>query len=1701
MASGSRLGKAFVSIEADTSLFRTQTIAGVTKAVAGINPEISVGVNTKASIVPVQALKRRLTDLTTQLSSITITANGKPADKEFRRIGLRMKELAEQVASITMKADTSKLDAQIARETAHLRAFQQKASALKMDANDKALVAKIAGLEYQADRLQLRLGNIDVNADPAAYKATISKFKSVNAEVLVLRNRAQKIKMGADAVAFKKEILASLARLEVLKKEAEDIKLGKNVDLGKLAAIEAEIVGLEAVMNGFGNAVGKVNDRLTRGRVSWFGWIGGILSARVALFAGARETSGFHVALDSIVETLAILIPALAVMSLGLGAFAAAAFLGEHTLTRIVKHMQNLQVIADATGQKIPPLTDHFDRLAKTIRPQVFELLGDALGGAGSAMQVLDKLAVGTGEILDRFAARVIVDMQQGGTGIRTFVRTGEEDLKALGEIFVNIGHVIARLALITSKTHIAEFLIKGLAAASNFLKILADAPVLLLALVIGLHGVYLWAGLATTALVKMVASPLRGIAAMIGGIDLAKGAVRNLDKEAGGAKRIKAYGKDIASGFAAVPGRVKALGKALLELAKNPWSWVTLAVVGLVSLGIWLSKTKTAAQNFAEAMDRMVAASTVFNVINTTATALSQTNEKLATSQQKMNKELIQTSSLAPAMAARFGPLGSGAQNAAQQYDTLRSESVKLTGQLLLETTRLTQVSDKFGTKGLAGAMALAALAGVRVQDILSKDPKDWAIAIQRIQGLVDGYASMGQGADQLASDLNALTVAGSEQIKAMGQLNDAYDTFIKITSGPTTGFISFAETLNRFSEDATKAGAKMTGFGGVIENQSKHVRSSSLQLQQDFQETINSAEQLADAMRLTGTSANVQVAAIKDVIQVLIPMAGTNKAAAAEIHALAQEAGGPAQGSLKDLAKWAGKTNDPLADLQRIAADTSVAFSDLSVDAQKLGTALSQDLSKDMAIAVESAVGLQGAMNTFAKDIRDSGTSISKTETDRKALIDDLAALGIKGPAADSVIEAIVGRLGNAKGPVNAAAEAFEKFARDGLGLTTKQADSVWKKLNESNLLKTAKDVTTVRGKWIALAMDGLDLNREKADKLWKKLREQYLTTLGTKTDIAKAKWIKLAMEGLDLTRNAADKLWKKLAVQRLDEVGRKADTTRSKFEKLAREMGVNKDKADLWFDALHRLPKNTNLTISVDAKGMVKVNGVEISAGAYFSPHAAGGFISGGVPGRDSVPGMLMPGEVVVPATMVNQGAVDHLRGMLPGFSRGGQVRGYAAGGLVGDTGDLRLDFPQRAQKAIDSFTIDSTIRTAVKATKSFAAAVARQAAKEAKAASFHVSGGGPVGGDAGANKALARRMFPWAANQWPAFDTLEMHEAGYNRFARNASSGAYGIPQALPPTKMPFAAQAAGGSHAGPQLSWMYAYIKSVYGTPGNAWAKYYQHPGGVGWYAKGGMVPGYASGGTVAQQGQKYLHAWRTRHGGGFGAAWGPVVLSEQIARMSAAAGRATTLSKAGGLSAGQHRFWAKAATDEKRRLAVLKKELKVERSWRYQLQLHELALDRQIRAAGNIPGLARPVRGWKSELSRDRAKVTQINRMVGHTNAFLAAHKPPRKITPPGVPGSIPHTGVFTDRTADLIAQLFAALASNTRVVTLDSGGTLPKGLSTVYNGTGRPESLVPAGAGGTTVVLQNHGVIGSQAQLEDWLVRSIDNLKRKRRI
>ena len=81
-----------------------------------------------------------------------------------------------------------------------------------------------------------------------------------------------------------------------------------------------------------------------------------------------------------------------------------------------------------------------------------------------------------------------------------------------------------------------------------------------------------------------------------------------------------------------------------------------------------------------------------------------------------------------------------------------------------------------------------------------------------------------------------------------------------------------------------------------------------------------------------------------------------------------------------------------------------------------------------------------------------------------------------------------------------------------------------------------------------------------------------------------------------------------------------------------------------------------------------------------------------------------------------------------------------------------------------------------------------------------------------------------------SQFPCLDKLWKRESGWNHRASNASSGAYGIPQSLPGSKM-----ASEGSdwrtNPATQIKWGLGYIKGRYGTPCGAWS----HSENVGWY--------------------------------------------------------------------------------------------------------------------------------------------------------------------------------------------------------------------------------------------------------------------------
>lgn len=110
----------------------------------------------------------------------------------------------------------------------------------------------------------------------------------------------------------------------------------------------------------------------------------------------------------------------------------------------------------------------------------------------------------------------------------------------------------------------------------------------------------------------------------------------------------------------------------------------------------------------------------------------------------------------------------------------------------------------------------------------------------------------------------------------------------------------------------------------------------------------------------------------------------------------------------------------------------------------------------------------------------------------------------------------------------------------------------------------------------------------------------------------------------------------------------------------------------------------------------------------------------------------------------------------------------------------------------------------------------------------------SGTTAVGGTAAQNQAIAKLLAAphgWSTGaEWDALVWLWQHESGWNNKAKNPSSGAYGIPQALPGSKMGAEANPPTSS-ASAQIKWGLSYIKGRYGSPTKAKAFWQSH----NWY--------------------------------------------------------------------------------------------------------------------------------------------------------------------------------------------------------------------------------------------------------------------------
>jgi len=212
-----------------------------------------------------------------------------------------------------------------------------------------------------------------------------------------------------------------------------------------------------------------------------------------------------------------------------------------------------------------------------------------------------------------------------------------------------------------------------------------------------------------------------------------------------------------------------------------------------------------------------------------------------------------------------------------------------------------------------------------------------------------------------------------------------------------------------------------------------------------------------------------------------------------------------------------------------------------------------------------------------------------------------------------------------------------------------------------------------------------------------------------------------------------------------------------------------------------------------------------------------------------------------RIAVRAASLGLLAVGLTGGIALGQDQRTQARGDRAGLVAqADAEEVRLVKERQGEHAATrAYQREAEGEAATKAAAAAAAAAGRAHTLEvraaaARAAARSTSSGatvaytGPIPSSCGqysGNRATGCALMVsagFAISQFPCLDKLWTRESGWNHRASNAGSGAYGIPQALPGSKMGSVA-ADWKTNPATQITWGLGYIKGRYKTPCGAWS--------------------------------------------------------------------------------------------------------------------------------------------------------------------------------------------------------------------------------------------------------------------------------------
>jgi len=1008
---GRQLGDAYITISPDTRLFRTMTDAQVRKELAGFNPKVRIGADTKGAQVAITSFQTRVAALSKQLSGLRADAQTKDAESKIASVQARVLTLAKQMRGLTMTADAKKLDAQIAGEVAKLKGLQAQMSNLQADADTKAAAAKIAALEKQAFHLQddLNKGKLKASVDITDAEA---KLKSIDAQLRVLGGNAKAVKLAADSKVILTQIEVVKASLAGLQAQAKDIRLGANLDPAKVLASESALLGLEHIVENLGKkdvpvagtAMGAFFSSMNRGSTAAaYGWK--ILTGHITLMGGLfnkllpamfTSVAVWHLLIDAAIEVVAVWAPAIIAVT----AFGVA---GADAGKAIYNRMVAVHTVMDATGQAVPPLTNHFNQLAAAVKPQVYQLFGDALLVMNKRSGAFNTVATGTGRVLDQLAARFVFAVTSG-SGVNKFMEHAVEDVAKLGDSIGNLGGIFG--AVFRAVPGYAEILLSVGDAITKVIESFTQFAEPVIAAGLLLHGFFIYGGLAVTVSLALVA----GVVKLIGAFGKFNEAVTlvglNSLKAFGlsllnGAKNAIGYGStlvDLARKESVAGAASLALKDAQNLLTKIPTTfWAVAAAAALITLVHAIVSSRDAAQQFNATLQQTIQDAPLANVATVIQQAQAVTAARLASTTRELNKAIKENTVVNAGRAGALNSNGTAVQNLDNASRHYAEGLVQLNDQQKLVTGRFAGLSKEYGNN--TAALGALNAAGITTAQITDTNKDHWAQALIQVHATTAAYAAMGTQSGVLGNDLDVLGRTVTDQYTATQKLNQAWSSFISDVTSTQGTFDTVAqgfETLNTHSQDIKLSLGKLkTGFKDAHDSIDA-LTPAGIALNQAFADQVGNLDKLFASWRTAGLAGNLFTAGVKNGIAPLVKYAKGSQEATAQLVALAQEAGYQGPVSLQALTKWLGNTHGATQKLKDITDQATIQEALLTGAMRDQGNYIANKLLGDINQAILHYNGVEKAARDYGNAVARSGAQSDAAHAARQRLITDIIKSG---------------------------------------------------------------------------------------------------------------------------------------------------------------------------------------------------------------------------------------------------------------------------------------------------------------------------------------------------------------------------------------------------------------------------------------------------------------------------------------------------------------------------------------------------------------------------------------------------------------------------------------------------------------------------------------------------------------------------------